>query len=60
MKNVFELSTPQKGSKCILGCDTIDESGTWVREIRALKKEYQKRVLLEMQMNKDKALVNLN
>jgi len=50
IKNAFELVQGEKKHtvKCILGCDTPKECHEWVRNIKGLIKEYQKRKFNEL------------
>jgi len=46
LKNAFELQQKQLQKKCILAGENQQESGLWIKEIRALIKGYQKKQLL--------------
>lgn len=58
IKNSFELVQGEKKHqvKCILGCDTPKESNDWVRNIKQLIKEYQKRKFSELKKLQDQGL----
>jgi len=48
IKNAFELQPKGKSKKCILSGNTPEESNQWIKEIRGLIKNYQKKKLEEM------------
>lgn len=58
IKNSFELVQGKKkhAVKCILGCDTPKECHEWVRNIKQLIKEYQKRKLNEIKKLQERGL----
>lgn len=54
IKNAFELSQKQMKHKCILSGETPEEINFWVKEIKLLIKEYQKKQLRELAEAKKK------
>ena len=58
IKNSFELEQGEKKHrvKCILGCDTPKECNEWVKNIKGLIKEYQKRKFTELKKLQDQGL----
>jgi len=58
IKNSFELVQGEKKHKvkCILGCDTAKESHEWVKNIKGLIKEYQKRKFSELKKMQEQGL----
>lgn len=62
IKNSFELVQGEKKHmvKCILGCDSKNECNEWVKNIKGLIKESQKRRLNELKKMREQGLTPLN
>mmetsp|Transcript_32457 Transcript_32457/g.55527 ORF Transcript_32457/g.55527 Transcript_32457/m.55527 type:complete len:564 (+) Transcript_32457:74-1765(+) len=62
IKNSFELVQGEKKHqvKCILGCDTKQECSDWVKNIKGLIKEYQKRKFSELKKLQDQGLTPIS
>lgn len=62
IKHSFELTQGEKKHmvKCILGCDTPKESNEWVKNIKGLIKEYQKRKISELKKLQEKGMTPIN
>ena len=62
IKNSFELVQGEKKHqvKCILGCDTKQECNDWVKNIKGLIKEYQKRKFSELKKLQDQGLTPIS
>jgi hypothetical protein len=48
IKNAFELTQNQLKTKCILSLGSVEDMNAWVKEVKTLVKEFQKKKAKEM------------